>query len=581
MRIKYSSFNIDYYDFYFLQRYNFFQFIHIGFIRLLMVYDYDPQTNILQTFNNNYTYNTVNAPSNSFAPVSANNENISFEFGINGSLRKRQDTNKIEYYRFDAFGNMNAYCDNGAVYAKYGYDGAGQRTYKMTFNNLDVSTNAYGHPYLQLEKIMFYPNGYINLDQHGNYTKHYYADAARISSKIGSGSVLEENLCDSLDVRFGLDTLLALEMPISELLPDLTYLIGLKMIYDLQTVTIPATEAEINYEEINICDLQGYDPQAYEDGIFWYSGSHLQSTLMVTNLYGDVSQAVMYLPFGQILTEYNSAWNQDVIPNFTFSAKELDEESGMYYFEARYYASPTFISPDPLFEKKPFMSKYAYCLNNPLRYIDPDGRYEYDLDRKGRQVGERRGDELSPDVVHIVKTNWRGEAKKVLSTSKEYDRGTIIKTEKINASKQSSGQFVFQIKDDESREELFKFLAKSTDVEWATISGRLNGKEQNYIGTNHQEGEVDCLSRYVSNIIGNGGAVIEYSHNHPSGLPPSGYLDTDATPYGEGDHGEARSFGKSFIPIMRVYDANTDLYYHFWPARGPGDEGWGPRRNGN
>jgi len=45
-------------------------------------------------YNNNYTYNTVNPVSNSFAPTSANNGYINFEFGINGSMRKRIDTNK-------------------------------------------------------------------------------------------------------------------------------------------------------------------------------------------------------------------------------------------------------------------------------------------------------------------------------------------------------------------------------------------------------------------------------------------------------------------------------------------------------
>ena len=46
----------------------------------------------------------------------------------------------------------------------------------------------------------------------------------------------------------------------------------------------------------------------------------------------------------------------------------------MYYYSARYYAPPTFISRDPLFEKYPSISPYAYCANNPVLFIDPDGR---------------------------------------------------------------------------------------------------------------------------------------------------------------------------------------------------------------
>jgi len=68
-----------------------------------------------------------------------------------------------------------------------------------------------------------------------------------------------------------------------------------------------------------------------------------------------------------------SKWG-DLEGYYAFNAKELDEENGMYYYSARYYAPPTFISRDPLFEKYPSISPYAYCANNPVLFIDPDGR---------------------------------------------------------------------------------------------------------------------------------------------------------------------------------------------------------------
>ena len=78
------------------------------------------------------------------------------------------------------------------------------------------------------------------------------------------------------------------------------------------------------------------------------------------------------------------SFGNDVIPKYSFNAKELDEETGMYYFEARYYRAPTFTSRDPLFEKYFWMSPYAYCANNPVKYIDPSGERRKNNYRRGK-----------------------------------------------------------------------------------------------------------------------------------------------------------------------------------------------------
>jgi len=58
-----------------------------------------------------------------------------------------------------------------------------------------------------------------------------------------------------------------------------------------------------------------------------------------------------------------------------FSGKERDEETGLLYFGARYQDSKYGIwySVDPLAEKYPGVSSYVYCLDNPVKYVDPDG----------------------------------------------------------------------------------------------------------------------------------------------------------------------------------------------------------------
>ncbi|GJM65014.1 RHS repeat-associated core domain-containing protein [Persicobacter diffluens] len=59
-----------------------------------------------------------------------------------------------------------------------------------------------------------------------------------------------------------------------------------------------------------------------------------------------------------------------------FNGKELDDETGLYYYGARYYdpRSSVWLSVDPLAEKYPRLSSMAYCANNPVNFIDPDGR---------------------------------------------------------------------------------------------------------------------------------------------------------------------------------------------------------------
>ena len=51
---------------------------------------------------------------------------------------------------------------------------------------------------------------------------------------------------------------------------------------------------------------------------------------------------------------------------------EKDQETGLHYAEARYYDSQlsTFNSTDPMWYKYPSLLPYAYCADNPLRYVD-------------------------------------------------------------------------------------------------------------------------------------------------------------------------------------------------------------------
>ena len=69
---------------------------------------------------------------------------------------------------------------------------------------------------------------------------------------------------------------------------------------------------------------------------------------------------------------------QNITINYpqSFTGKERDSETGFSYFGARYYDSDIltgWLSVDPMADKYPGLSPYAYCANNPIRLVDPNG----------------------------------------------------------------------------------------------------------------------------------------------------------------------------------------------------------------
>ena len=74
-------------------------------------------------------------------------------------------------------------------------------------------------------------------------------------------------------------------------------------------------------------------------------------------------------PFGKNLHK------QLPITPWLFATKEYDFETGLVYFGHRYYdpSIQRWLSKDPLYQD--MNNLYTYCFNNPLRYMDPDGRF--------------------------------------------------------------------------------------------------------------------------------------------------------------------------------------------------------------
>ena len=118
------------------------------------------------------------------------------------------------------------------------------------------------------------------------------------------------------------------------------------------------------------------DLKAYGSSMFFIK-DHLGSVRAVVSETGEVLQTNEFYPYGDLFgtsgTADNSSGNRY---RYRFTGKELGNETGLYDFSARYLQSSLgrFTTIDPLAEKYPSISPYAYCNGNTVNFVDPDGR---------------------------------------------------------------------------------------------------------------------------------------------------------------------------------------------------------------
>jgi len=142
----------------------------------------------------------------------------------------------------------------------------------------------------------------------------------------------------------------------------------------------------------------------------YYVTDHLGSTRMVVSSSDSIRETVNYYPFGsEMRMEAPAQMTNSLGHPFRFTGKELDKQNGlnMYDFGARWYdvaGVPMWTSIDPLAEKYYHVSPYAYCNNNPVMLIDPDGREV----KPDNQSFETIKNTLSPEEQEYVSLNENG-----------------------------------------------------------------------------------------------------------------------------------------------------------------------------
>ena len=106
-------------------------------------------------------------------------------------------------------------------------------------------------------------------------------------------------------------------------------------------------------------------------------------------------EGLYFSAFGESLIEKNTNYGQFSSP-YRFNGKELDPETGNYYYGARYY-NPVWgvwLGVDPMAHLREWVSPYNFCQNNPIRRVDPTGALDDDY------IFNENGDYVRTDVTN-------------------------------------------------------------------------------------------------------------------------------------------------------------------------------------
>jgi len=277
----------------------------------------------------------------------------------------------------------------------YGYDGNGERVYKLTGISSLLQQNAGGTmAQVTFDDAVLYPNPYIVVTPKG-YTKHYYAGTERLATVIGGGGFGDMTTpIESLTTDEYNDLVAPFWTHYSPFTEDPFYYDGaLSNEVDVEDID-GKNDEELQYQchsigldyvdAISLGDILLYAIEDYEQtieletNIFYYHGDHLGSANWITNADGDAVQYIHYAPYGELIAN-QIPYGYD--ERYKFTGKERDEESGYDYFSARYlwYIIGHWLSVDPLADKYLWISPYAYAAWNPVKFIDPDGREKHNM----------------------------------------------------------------------------------------------------------------------------------------------------------------------------------------------------------
>ncbi len=283
---------------------------------------------------------------------------------------------------------------------------------------------------------------------------------------------------------------------------------------------------------------------------------------MVTRDNGQVVQNTYYFPYGKGIGNGES-YNPGAQP-YKFGGKEEEPMFGLglYDFHERWLneAVPSFMKPDPLAGKKPWISPYVYCSNNPIGRIDPDGRDDYTVNRKGYIEFLRETEDNTHNIIALGKSNkiTYDEDGNMKNKSITVDK-SVLDTKSASSvydprDKKTHGYDIYQIRGNEQGKQLFEFMAQNTNVEWGKhMTGIAGENGLNFLTTSHdygiEYGSGDLYNKQLSSYTYRG-----YNHNHTNGSEIASDGDVGLAKYIQATHPNAN---------FNIYSPGTRRYIKF------------------